>query len=1150
MVFTDAASCLKQHFDYQSRSRGQEYFDEAAVLFQELRPGRIWATVDGSAGRTYEVYIRGREVNGELSIDLGCTCPQFARAGSCKHLWAAILEMDDHKVGLVATPDEQFDNGQVIVAAEGGGDQWERDNDLDYDIGQSFAGVTFTSITMPLSSQRSESQWQRQLRGLRKGPAGPRLDSDLVASPLTSDQRKLMWYVIDLTTSQHAGRLSIRLFRQTSKKNGEMGRLQAVRMRRSEIESCTDPLDREALPFLFDRLVDYETPYGYYRNDWQSISTCLLSGGGCQFLLPKLAVTGRLAWMLDTDGAVDDLRPITWEPGEAWQIRLQVREDEQAQSWRIEGELFRGDAARPLGDAVLVLDNDLVMFSDVAAPFRSEDGGAWLSLLQKNGPVVVPYADRVEFLSSLASVARSAEIELPPSLQVDRVVGSPQGRILIHKPEWDHDRHLHADVTFSYAAVEAAGTATAEQSSPTGAAADVIEQRRDFGINDSVVDWYDEQAGKIVTRNVPVEASLLEQLREAGIRAAGKTSRHQRDVKFTRKSFADVVMKLIDAGWIVESEGNPVRSAGQFSLSVTRDIDWFELDGRVDFDGISASLPALLAAVRAGQRLIQLDDGSAGMLPQEWLKRFGTLANLADTEDDQLRFAPTQALLLDALLAEQDQQHLQLDAGFVRMRNKLRDFSGVKGGKEPRGFHGELRPYQRVGLGWFQFLRDFGFGGCLADDMGLGKTIQVLALLQSRRLGRKEQRRPSVVVVPKSLVFNWLDEAARFTPNLKVINYTGLRRREQLEELGECDLVVTTYGTLRRDIVDLKEIEFDYAILDEAQAIKNAGSQAAKACRLLQSRYRLAMTGTPIENHLGELWSLFEYLNPGMLGKTTAFSAVARSATAEDDDGALAALARSIQPFILRRTKQEVLSELPEKTEQTLLCELSATERKNYNEIRDYYRAHLAGKVAQKGLAQSKIHVLEALLRLRQAACHPGLIDKSKRELPSAKVEALLEQLEEIISEGHKALVFSQFTSLLSIVRNQLDARNWNYEYLDGRTRKRDERVKRFQEDPDCSLFLISLKAGGSGLNLTSADYVYILDPWWNPAVEAQAIDRTHRIGQERRVFAYRLIAQNTVEEKILELQTSKRKLADALISANDSVIRNLTADDLQLLLS
>jgi SNF2 family DNA or RNA helicase len=311
----------------------------------------------------------------------------------------------------------------------------------------------------------------------------------------------------------------------------------------------------------------------------------------------------------------------------------------------------------------------------------------------------------------------------------------------------------------------------------------------------------------------------------------------------------------------------------------------------------------------------------------------------------------------------------------------------------------------------------------------------------------------------------------------------------------------------------------------------------------------LTLSGTPIENHLGELWSLFEFLNPGMLGSASLFQGVGGALRAPDEE-TRTLLAKAVRPFILRRTKDQVVKELPAKSEQTIYCELDATQRKLYNELREHYRQTLLGRIEDVGLAKSKMHILEALLRLRQAACHPGLIDKKRASESSAKLEALIPQLTEVMEEGHKALVFSQFTSLLSIVREHLDRSKVKYEYLDGKTKDRQQHVEKFQGDPDCKLFLISLKAGGVGLNLTAAEYVFLLDPWWNPAVEAQAIDRTHRIGQAKPVFAYRLIARDTVEEKVLELQKSKRALADAIIGEDNRLVGNLKREDLELLLS
>jgi SNF2 family DNA or RNA helicase len=357
--------------------------------------------------------------------------------------------------------------------------------------------------------------------------------------------------------------------------------------------------------------------------------------------------------------------------------------------------------------------------------------------------------------------------------------------------------------------------------------------------------------------------------------------------------------------------------------------------------------------------------------------------------------------------------------------------------------------------------------------------------------------------------------------------------------------VLVTYGTLRRDAPALADVAFDYVILDEAQAIKNASTVGAKAVRLLKGRHRLALSGTPVENRVADLWSLFEFLNPGLLSGSASFS---RAFSSGADDDTLQVLGRGLRPFILRRTKEQVASELPAKTEQTIVCELDRQQRALYNELRDHYRRRLLDRGSS--WERSKIQVLEALLRLRQAACHPGLIDDARAADASAKLDLLVPRLVETLEEGHKALVFSQFTSFLALLRAQLDERRVAYEYLDGRTRDRQARVARFQNDPDCGLFLISLKAGGVGLNLTAADYVFILDPWWNPAAEAQAVDRSHRIGQSRNVFAYRLIAKDTVEERVLELQQRKRAIADAIITEDNSIVRGLQREDLELLLS
>ncbi len=429
--------------------------------------------------------------------------------------------------------------------------------------------------------------------------------------------------------------------------------------------------------------------------------------------------------------------------------------------------------------------------------------------------------------------------------------------------------------------------------------------------------------------------------------------------------------------------------------------------------------------------------------------------------------------------------------------------------------------------------------------MGLGKTVQVLALLAGRPEPAAE-RAPSLMVAPNSVVHGWLAEAERFAPGLSVLRYTGAARASLREQFARSDLVVTTYGTLRKDVEWLREQRFDRVVLDEAQAIKNAASHTARAARELSASQRLALTGTPVENHLGELASLLDFLNPGFLGRARGLAALGAGA---EDPAALALLARALRPVVLRRTKGQVLRELPARSEQTLLCELAPKERRQYNELRRHYQVSIGQRIEQDGLARSKIHALEALLRLRQAACHPALLDAARKAERSSKLDLLFEQLDEVLAEGHKALIFSQFTRFLALVRSGPEARGIPFAYLDGHTREREACVARLQEDPACRVFAISLKAGGTGLNLTAADFVFLLDPWWNPAVEAQAIDRTHRIGQTRPVMAYRLVAENTAEEKILLLQDKKRALAESLFGDEKSLVGKLTREDLELLL-
>jgi superfamily II DNA or RNA helicase len=756
---------------------------------------------------------------------------------------------------------------------------------------------------------------------------------------------------------------------------------------------------------------------------------------------------------------------------------------------------------------------------------------SWISQWQGQGQLTVPSGEIEEWLAQVLALPAAPRLDLPVELAYEEVSDTPRPRLVVRLPKGQQaGARLGCFLSFDYGGVFV----------PAGQSGRGILQpaRRRF-----------------LRRDPEAERAAAARLLELGVRKQSDyaTAMTGATMDLSPRRLPRVVTALLQEGWHVEAEGRRYRRAGGFHIEVASGIDWFALQGRVDFDGATATLPELLAALRRGESTVRLGDGTYGILPEEWLRRYAPLAGLGTAHGGELHFTRAQVGLLDAMVAAQPE--VSVDGTFARAREELRRFEGIRPVTAPVGFVGELRPYQRDGLGWLQFLERFGFGGCLADDMGLGKTVMVLALLEGRRERRAQvppgpdRPGPSLAVVPRSLIFNWKQEAARFSPKLRVLDHTGANRLAPGEHFDDYDLVLTTYGTLRRDAANLAQTRLDYAILDEAQAIKNAGTDAAKSARLLRADHRLALSGTPVENHLGELWSLFEFLNPGMLGTAAAFQSEG-AGLRNPDASTRRQLARALRPFILRRTKEQVARDLPPKIEQTLACELEPTQRALYEELRHHYRQSLLGRLEREGLERVTMHVLEALLRLRQAACHPGLIDPKRLAEGSAKLDALLPQLAEVVAEGHKALVFSQFVSLLSIVRTRLQREGITHEYLDGQTRDRAARVQRFQTDPRCPLFLISLRAGGLGLNLTAADYVFLLDPWWNPAVEAQAIDRTHRIGQTRRVFAYRLIARDTVEDKILELQRHKRELADAIVGADASPLRSLTREDLERLLS
>lgn len=1132
------------------------------------RVGQVRATVLGDDGDEHEVELElSAHRRGGMTLETRCSTPAGRAGRPCAVLAAVLLEVDRRRL-LSGIHDQTPVTLDIVADDLPEADPVDDEPPTDEDTPTEAADVAPT-WTPPPSFRRTGQRlpaWASELEERRR-LVEPAVRTAGLSIP---DQRRTggaLVFVLDIAASSDARAAVVVPARmQLDVAGNATGRPRPVVLGPEEVEfDQLDPQERT----IVEQLVGATAAGGHGLPEpveRRSIARIVVSPRSAATHLAMLCETGRLVVQPEPRRDPERVVPMTWDSGQPWEFAFVLEpddedlkpvrsrsgdHDEDAPPPRpakatLRGMLVRGSQRKNLDEPKAVLRAGLVVFADRIARLKAvdeADAGAissgWLEQFERRGPIEVAGAQVDGLIERLALLADVPRVVLPAWTGWRIESGAPRPKLVLDdSPAVSLDAatpserrrgqprvQLAGRIWFEYAGVPIAAD------DPAGGAADA--SRRVF-----------------IRRDRAAEREALALLPRHGATAArgqaldGSPAAHH--VEIARNRLDGSVSQLAAAGWLVEVAGRRYRPAGSVAWNVTSGIDWFELSAAIDFGGVTAELPALLEAIAKGSRSVELSDGSIGILPDSFAQEFEPMAALAQKHDGKLRYGRIQMALLDALLAGKPRS--TVDEAFDKLREQLAAGELPEAEPEPPGFQGTLRHYQREGLGWLVFLESLGLGGCLADDMGLGKTIQVLALLARRQAEVRAAgipHRPSLVIVPRSLVFNWIDEARKFAPQLRVVNHTGTTRADETGTIADWDIVITTYGTLRRDIVAHRETEFDYVILDEAQSIKNAASQAAKACRLLRARHRLALTGTPVENHIGELWSIFEFLNPGQLG-----SAGRLRKFLADGRGSADVVARAVRPYLLRRTKAQVLSDLPEKTEQTLFVELGETQRKAYDELREHFRAELAGRIGRMGIGRSRIAVLEALLRLRQTACHQGLVDHSRVDESCAKLDTLLEQLDEVLDEGHKVLVFSQFTSFLAILRRRLDEKKIVYEYLDGRTTDRQARVVRFQEDPDCRLFLVSLKAGGQGLNLTAADYIYILDPWWNPAVEAQAVDRAHRIGQTRRVFAYRLIARDTVEEKILSLQDRKRELAESIVRADESMIASLTPEDVELLLS
>ncbi|MFY0650514.1 MAG: DEAD/DEAH box helicase family protein [Cyclobacteriaceae bacterium] len=628
--------------------------------------------------------------------------------------------------------------------------------------------------------------------------------------------------------------------------------------------------------------------------------------------------------------------------------------------------------------------------------------------------------------------------------------------------------------------------------------------------------------------------------------------RHARATLSTSKAFSWIRQNekyLKDSGVILRQNGSGDKryflGPSHISIEVTENIDWFDIHATIKFGEFEVPFKVIRKHILKKKQEIELPNGEIAVIPEEWFHEYAELfAFSLDVEDSEVLSLDKHHLALVNELKESNMAAVQLSR---KLETLSSSFEKIIDYPIAEYFEGDLRPYQKAGYNWMNFLRENNFGGCLADDMGLGKTVQTLALLQNI----KEQgvKGASLLVMPTSLVYNWEKEAEKFTPKLKLHIYTGVKREKNTAKFANYDVVITSYGIIRQDLELLREFYFNYIILDESQVIKNPDSNIAKAVKELKSTYKLILTGTPIENTTMDLWSQMSFLNPGLLGTKSFFkNNFQLPIEKRQDEKQTKKLHTIIKPFLLRRHKSQVATDLPEKIETVRYCTMTADQENEYEEVKSGYRNEIMNKIESGDMNNSRFLIIQGLTKLRQIANHPKMIDQSY-EGESGKLEEVSFMLANAINKNHKILVFSQFVKHLSIISDYLNTQRIDFCYLDGTTKDREAQVERFQNDASVKVFLISLKAGGLGLNLTKAEYVFLLDPWWNPAIEAQAIDRAHRIGQKNTVFTYRYITKNTVEEKIMLLQQNKRKLATDLITTEESFVKNLSKEDIASIL-
>lgn len=750
----------------------------------------------------------------------------------------------------------------------------------------------------------------------------------------------------------------------------------------------------------------------------------------------------------------------------------------------------------------------------------------------QHGFIKIPINNRLAVITNvIPALQKKYIVHLPQSLQLKTVEALPKPQILLKEYNTQYlmlqPQFVYDDIIVDY------------ESNPQ-----------------NILQTLPDGSWQVMQRNAAKEKAFFENLRLLHYQFD-----RQKQNDFFYLPFDDVMKKNWFINTVHQLQDNDIPVLGMQELKKFRyntnkpnwdmkagsGTDWFDLTIKVSFGEQHVALKDVRKAIINKQNIVLLGDGTIGVLPEEWLQQFGLILKIGnELKDGTIRLSKLHYTLIDELHDQIDDDQVLLEINNKKQR--LQNIENVKTVGVSDKINASLRPYQLSGFQWMQTLDELGWGGCLADDMGLGKTLQAITFLQF--LKEKYAGCTNLVICPTSLIYNWESELKKFASSLTYHIYYGSAREFSNEHFEDYDIIITSYGIVRNDLEQLLKFDWHYVILDESQTIKNPDTQTNKAVQLLKSKNRFILSGTPVQNNTYDLYAQFNFINPGLLGNREFYKEFANGIDKHNDPEKATQLRKLVYPFMLRRTKEQVATDLPDKTEMVLWCEMSKEQRAVYDDYKNYYRTTLLKKIEEVGMAKAGMYILEGLLRLRQICDSPQLVKNEEVTTnKSVKIDELVREVQENTGQ-HKLLVFSQFTGMLELIKERMEQAGILYSYLDGSTTadNRKKAVDNFQTDPSIKVFLISLKAGGLGLNLTAADYVYLVDPWWNPAVEQQAIDRTHRIGQKNKIFAYKMICKNTIEEKIMELQQRKKQIANELVTEDAGFIKKLGKEDIEFL--